>query len=391
MTDLYGKDMLRTMPEEFNLATNMQRHDATSAEFLRTYQITEFRGSAFLHLLEVETRAHGLGKEAACMIPVRRPEQNHQNASIKSMPSLYGYRGEDPRIFYLSFWEFHMQWEPVRLQPPFFYKENPLTQWTKDGADLFRSSEPDEEVEYLPGEHYEPCTQLPDDGHEHIVLPRIGGPNAERMQAFRAEWILRRCLRPMVAVPRNTPMPHRHYSKEQRARVCNLYWRPWVLHAPWAKPEVPHLVHLTRVWRPVPADDSAEPPRLGRFALRRKTASMTSTEETHRVAWKHYIRGNVVSEQATQYIRNFLAACVAHVVVDEDDDDSPPGKGDKPIIPASTPMSVNQIHEAIKNLVRPGDEGDGATKQISIIPQQKQHNSTTRKHIKCIGKQYKIY
>ena len=80
----------------------------------------------------------------------------------------------------------------------------------------------------------------------------------------------------------------------------------------------------------------------------------------------------MVSEQATQYIRNFLSACVAYVVVDDDDDDSPPGKGDKAIIPASIPMSVNQIHEAIKNMVRPGDEGDGATKLSSKILQSLQ-------------------
>ena len=39
------------MPEEFNLATNMHRHDATAAEFIRTFQIREFRGAPYLHAL----------------------------------------------------------------------------------------------------------------------------------------------------------------------------------------------------------------------------------------------------------------------------------------------------------------------------------------------------
>jgi len=50
MTDLYGKGICRTMPEEFNLSTNMHKHDCTAAEFLRTYQTREFRGAQYLHL-----------------------------------------------------------------------------------------------------------------------------------------------------------------------------------------------------------------------------------------------------------------------------------------------------------------------------------------------------
>lgn len=37
MSDLYGKGTCRTLPEEFNLTTNMLRHDTTAAEFLRSY------------------------------------------------------------------------------------------------------------------------------------------------------------------------------------------------------------------------------------------------------------------------------------------------------------------------------------------------------------------
>ena len=52
MTDLYGKGTLRTLPEEFNLASNMHRQDSTAAEFPRSYQVTEFRGNVYLNLLE---------------------------------------------------------------------------------------------------------------------------------------------------------------------------------------------------------------------------------------------------------------------------------------------------------------------------------------------------
>ena len=33
MSDLYGRGALRSLPEEFNLAVNMNAHDALSAEF----------------------------------------------------------------------------------------------------------------------------------------------------------------------------------------------------------------------------------------------------------------------------------------------------------------------------------------------------------------------
>ena len=109
LTDLYAKGTLRTLPEEFNLCTNMHHHDATSAEYLRSYQIREFNGSAFLALLEREVDKQRKDRTDYCVIPVPKRNLNHANSSPLSWPALYGYRGTDHRIFYLSPWEFHMQ------------------------------------------------------------------------------------------------------------------------------------------------------------------------------------------------------------------------------------------------------------------------------------------
>ena len=128
MTDLYGKGTLRTMPEEFNLGTYMQRQDATAAEFLRTFQIREFQGGPLLYALENEMQAESKGRIAYCVIPVQRPEQQKRNACPVPWTALYGYRGTDPRVYHMSPWELWTNWDPVRLEAPCFYKKDPLTQ-----------------------------------------------------------------------------------------------------------------------------------------------------------------------------------------------------------------------------------------------------------------------
>ena len=118
MSDLYGRGALRSLPEEFNLAVNMTSHDALNAEFWRTYCIQEFRGSAFLRELEKELHGAALQRPVNKVLPVRRPGDEDKNACPLSMVALYGWRGTDPRVYYLSPWEFHMRWRPVHLEPP---------------------------------------------------------------------------------------------------------------------------------------------------------------------------------------------------------------------------------------------------------------------------------
>ena len=126
MSDLYGRGALRSLPEEFNLAVNTNARDALSAEFWRTYNIQEFRGSAFLRELEKELHGTALQRPVNKVLPVRRPGNEDQNACPLSMVALYGWRGADPRVYYLSPWEFHMHWRPVRLEQPHLYRVREL-------------------------------------------------------------------------------------------------------------------------------------------------------------------------------------------------------------------------------------------------------------------------
>jgi len=344
MTDLYGKGTLRAMSEEFNLSSNMNRQDATAAEFLRTYQIREFRGSPLLFALENEMQAESKGRMAYCVMPVQRPDQQKRNACPIAWTALYGYRGTDPRVYHMSPWELWTHWDPVRLQAPCFYKEYPLTRWTEMGAQLFRERKAGEDVVFRPGLDFHPVSEPPNDGHSYVVLPRIAGPHAERMECFRAEWILRRASRPCVVAPTSTPLPSNSQSKEQRARICSVYWRPWVFHEAWASREVPRITELNRICR-----DVAHPEHVPGKRARCKSTTATRSELVgFRAAWKHYVRGNIVSESAAQLIRNFLTACIAYTGQEEDEDEEK--TKDKNFIFSQLPLSVNNVHTIIDGM-----------------------------------------
>ena len=93
MSDLYGRDALRSLPEEFNLAVNMKPFDELSADFLRTYDIVEFRGSAMLHALEKELLVPALDRPVGKVLPVRGVGAKDRNTCPLSMVACYGWRG----------------------------------------------------------------------------------------------------------------------------------------------------------------------------------------------------------------------------------------------------------------------------------------------------------
>ena len=142
---------------------------------------------------------------------------------------------------------------------------------------------------------------------EYLAFPEFEARlHSSAFKRFRSEWVLQRRHRPAVPCPMRTPLPHGGMTKQQRARLCNVYMRPWVLHYAWATLEVPHITHLDRI--PVVLEEM--PPR--RAKLRRKTPDPSKVQHVgHRAAWKHYIRGNVISESSVTLIANLLSVCSA--------------------------------------------------------------------------------
>ena len=164
VVDLQHRSMLRTAPEEFNLAANMEPHDVLAAEFKRTYSSVTFPGGRLVRLYEAQ-KNEVEEKERLRTIPVRKGEVTSETLMQYDLEDVYGYRGRDPRVYYLNPWEFLMYWEPIRYDKALV-------------AEL--------------GEH-----------HADIII----FPEKDVLKWFRVEWMLRRRLRPYVPQPEHTPMP----------------------------------------------------------------------------------------------------------------------------------------------------------------------------------------
>ena len=362
-TDNYGKGILRTMPEEFNLSANMSRTDATAPEFIRTFHQREFRGAQYLYVLERQLDADAKHNFAWCVLPVRREKQHNRNTEPICWTSLYGYRGTDSRCYHMCPLEFWRFWDPVRLRAPCFYPayEDRLTQWTEEGEKAYKLFKDDDTVDLRPGIDYVPVDTAPTSQWEYILLASIEGEHAERMRAFRAQWALRRAARPYVLAPTQTPLPRPQDGKEKRARINSVYLRPWVLYGGWASAEVPLIsqLHMIATMAEVPRWIPGKRNKAGKKAL---VPYMCLHYEVvgFRAAWKHYVRGNVVSECAGKLIRHYLTTSCTHTHGDDEEEELAEKAGTD-IVCAHVPLSVKNVHSIIEGMrtqskVKEGDE-----------------------------------
>ena len=106
-------------------------------------------------------------------------------------------------------------------------------------------------------------------------------------------------------------MPHRGVTdREHRAKLCSLYFRPWVLIRSHATTRVPHLEDLDLVLLPRWDTEGADlhavivRPRCSREQT--LAPGQVWRKRSYDEAWRRYIRGNIVSEHAERIIRNFL-------------------------------------------------------------------------------------
>ena len=178
--------VLRTAPEEFNLAANVEPHDVLAAEFKRTYRSVSFPGGRLLRLYDAAmAKADGSDEQGPVRlraIPVRKGSVGDAAILQYDIEDVYGYRGRHPRVYYLSPWEFLMYWKPVR------YDET-----NANAKDV------------------------------------IMFPDTTLLKVFRFEWMLLRTERPYVPQPEGTPMPDREKTADGKAKLFSIYLRPWVL------------------------------------------------------------------------------------------------------------------------------------------------------------------
>ena len=62
-----------------------------------------------------------------------------------------------------------------------------------------------------------------------VLFPSLPGEGA--LEDFRHRWMLLRRTRAVVPCPEDTPLPSKRHTKEHRAKLFNIYLRPWTLIA----------------------------------------------------------------------------------------------------------------------------------------------------------------
>ena len=173
------------------MSANQHYQDPFNAEFIRTYRTVSFPGQRFLQVLDSELKAEA-SRVRRGVLPKRAAPVQNETVSTYHIEEIYGYRGRDPRVYYLNPWEFVMYWEVERIPIP---KANAapddagsLSIWVEKPTNNLSAAKP--------GTHYVVNDDGLRDNDEYVVLP-----NTSRLSAqFRHEWILRRANRPYAAI-----------------------------------------------------------------------------------------------------------------------------------------------------------------------------------------------
>ena len=133
----------------------------------------------------------------------------------------------------MSPWEFIALWEVKRLQPPLQH-ETDLSEWCPGcGA----GPEPADGWQF--GRDYRWKQHILADNSKHIVPL----PSRASTAAGADHYFVRRAA-PLVPYPTACPLPKADMSKDQQARLLNIYLRPWTLAGDDATLHVPHIQAL---------------------------------------------------------------------------------------------------------------------------------------------------
>lgn len=304
LSDLEGRGTMHTAPETCNLNANLDDKDALAAEFVRTYRNVVFPGGAFIYRQEVEHKSRlqlaqpGLDdSESKHRISTRLPPCRRLSPKNPKLPmplvDIYGYRGRDPRVHYLSPYEFVSLWTAELLLPPCSSNNQDRTRWLSGGAAYYEDHRKDVQGSTLqPGVHYE---VVPECASNNLILL----PNDPELRTFRHQWILSRHDRPMVPCPSKTPLPGRNTKTDEAARFLSVYLRPWVLSH---RQTSHHVLHLSEL-HCAPAFCRRSEGKQSRWTPQQATSWFDS--------WGWYLGGHVVSEHSRRCIQNMLAMCCA--------------------------------------------------------------------------------
>ncbi|CAE7884649.1 TTC28 [Symbiodinium microadriaticum] len=326
-SDLQFRGSIRPATEEFRLAAFARNDDPTAAEFVRS----------FASAPQAATSSENAEAQSTCKLVTRRKVS--LATEDMNVLNVYGFRGRDPRVYYLSPWEFVKWWQLENVKPPDRYtgagKE--LSCWTPAGRELLSkraSSKPP-----IPGKHYVIKEVLPCGNENVLVLP-----NHPCVGSLRHRCVLRKRAIPVVPVPTGMRMPQFEPHLAGKCRLLNLYLRPWVQHVHWASAHVPLVSDLD-----VPISAVT---RKSRKRLWGKTTP-EQIERGHAQSWQDYVRYHVVSQHAACTIRGFVRAL-------DDKDDLQEGLSDEeaPKILAENVDTRWVSLDTVKHVLHTGDAED---------------------------------
>ena len=290
---LEGKGILRVCTEEFMLSSQYKPHDPLAAEFIRTFRHQHFNGKCYLDRYDALCE-----KKKTVDITVLLPRNGLGN-DVPDQVSLYGFRDVKPDMFFLSPWEFCQWYYPHRLQAP-----SATYDWTKLTAAGKKRLEQEERknIKWVPGTDFVMAEdKIAADSSLFPYPPwqSFFSHATDAYNKFRQTYILRRRLVPMVPCPERCPLPGRRMSKDVRAKLLSVYFRPWTLVRRVATVSVPYLPDLRKSRQTLRSDGAdvleAIPEDAARSGIRK--------------SWKEYMQH--VLPHAKPQLQNFMLACLA--------------------------------------------------------------------------------
>ena len=273
MSDAYGKGIVRAQVENTNLRAYAKDNDITSAESIKTCMTVSFVGRNYVEVVE-NLNDKKLAANSTVFAEVDTRSKRHRKITFRDVAAFYGHRPKDPRVWYLSPYDFVTEWEVIMLKYP----------WSLKGADddKFHAALTKEGVELLTinkgrsprleaGVHY----RVKDGLHRTW----ISFPSGFATDLFRDTWVISKRPRPVAPMFIGSPIPLRHSDSADRSAMLTMaYFRPWTL-------------------RKEEAEESVVP-----FA-----GCLRGEDLSWQDALAVWLDGEVISEESMRYINNFLS------------------------------------------------------------------------------------
>ena len=185
--DLQHRCMLRTAPEEWNLAANWHEQDVTNAEFIRTYMDVSFPGWQLRERLRLECSKDAETKSKKVLPSLMGTDCEK---FFRHFPDLYGYRGNNVRVYYLSPWDFLMHWTVKSV--PSQSEDHNISFWVEGWSrEALQGARPE------PGVHFEINEEIESD--TILLFPK----------EYRHSWYMDENKFLLVPAPASSDLPDR--------------------------------------------------------------------------------------------------------------------------------------------------------------------------------------